>query len=73
MMLGDMIPARMQKMIIPHKEEAKTDVQLRFPVGDISDGYHQSRNWSFGLNRDIYEPRVADATKKKRDRRPTAQ
>ena len=68
--LGDMIPARMQKLTIPH-EEATTDVQIRFSVGDVSDGHHQSRSWSFGLNRDIEEASVADATKKKRNRRPT--
>ena len=32
--LGDMIPARMQKLTIPH-EEATTDVQIRFSVGDV--------------------------------------
>ena len=37
----------------------------------LSDGHHQSRSWSFGLNRDIEEASVADATKKKRNRRPT--
>ena len=61
-MLVDMIPASMYKLKIPNEEEAATD---------ISDGYHQSRNWSFGLNRDIDEPSITDATKKDRDRRPT--
>ena len=70
-MLGHMIPARMQKLMIPHEEKATTDVQIRFSVRDVSDGHHQSRSWSFGLNRDIEEASVADATKKKGNRRPT--
>ena len=69
-MLGEMIPARMQKLRIPHEEEATTDVQIRFPVGDISDDHHQIKSWSFGLNRDIEEA-CFYATKKKRNRRPT--
>ena len=43
-MLGEMIPARMQKLRIPHEEEATTDVQIRFPVGDISDDHHQIKS-----------------------------
>ena len=69
-MLGDMIPTRMLKLIIPHEEEATTDVKIRFPVEDISHDHHKSRSWPFGLNRDIREPSVANATKKNRDRRP---
>ena len=38
-----MIPARMQKLIIPPEKEATTYVQERFPVGDISDGHHQRK------------------------------
>ena len=64
------IPARMQKLMIPHEEEATTDAQISFPVGNISDDHYQSRSWSFGLNGDIEEASVADATKKKRNRRP---
>ena len=45
--------------------------KIRFPVGDMNDGHHQSRSWSFGLNRDIEEASVVDSTKKKRNRRPT--
>ena len=39
-----MIPARLHKLTIPHEEEATTDAQIKFPVGDISDGHHQSRS-----------------------------
>ena len=70
-MLGDIIPARMQKLMISHEENATTDVQIKCPVGDISDGHHQSRNWLFGLNRNIEEASVSDATKTKRNRGPT--
>ena len=52
-MLGDMIPTRMLKLIIPHEEEATPDVKIRFPVEDISHDHHKSRSWPFGLNRDI--------------------
>ena len=65
-----MFPTRMQKLMIPYEEEATADVQIRFPVGDISDGHHQSRHWSFDLRRDIEEASVADATKKMRKRNP---
>ena len=43
MILGGMIEAMMQKLTISYKEEATTDVQIKFPVGDISDGHHKSR------------------------------
>ena len=57
--------------MIPYEEEARADVQIWFPVGDISDGHHQSRRWSFDLSRDIEEASVADATKKMWKRKPT--
>ena len=41
--LEDMIPARVQKLIIPPEKEATTYVQERFPVGDISDSHHQRK------------------------------
>ena len=58
----------MQKPTISHNEEATTDVQIKFPVGDIIDGHHKSRCQSLGLNRDTNEPSVANGTKKKSER-----
>ena len=42
MILGSMIAAMMQKPTISHNEEATTDVQIKFPIGDIIDGHHKS-------------------------------
>lgn len=51
--------------MLPNAGEAITEVQIRLPVGDISDGHYQSRSWSLGLNGSIDEPSAPDVTKKK--------
>ena len=65
----------MEKVMIPYEEEATTDVQIIFPDGDISDGYYQTEVGHLKLliilNWDIDELSVIDATRKKKDRRPT--
>lgn len=65
----------MQKVMIPFEEEATTDVQIIFPDGDINDRYYQTEVGHLKLliilNWDIDELSVTDATRKKKDRRPT--
>ena len=37
--------SRQKKLMLPNAEEAITDVQIRLPVGDISDGHYQNKSW----------------------------